>query len=66
MIHQFLHRLCAQQQCVAWLIGIFGPAHRIQYSLSHRPDVSVVLTLWDCLSLQDIFAGDFVSLDTQV
>ncbi len=55
MLHQFLHRLRAQHHYVAWLIGVFGPSHRIQYSLSRRPDVIVVSTLWDCLSLQRYF-----------
>ncbi len=64
-IHQFLHHLRAQQQRVAWLIGEFGPTHQIQYSLSCRPDVIVVSTLGDCLGLQDIFAGEFIILDTQ-
>ena len=65
-IHQFLHRLHAQQQRVAWLIGKFGPTHQIQYSLSRCPEVIDVSTLGDCLSLQDIFAGELIILNTQV
>jgi hypothetical protein len=65
MLHQFLHRLRAQHHYVAWLIGVFSPSHWIQYSLSRRPDVIVVSTLWDCLGLQDTFAGEVISLDTQ-
>ena len=64
-IDQFLHRLRVQHQHVAWLIGVFSPSHRIQYYLSFRPGVIVVSTLWDCLSLQDTFAGEFISLNTQ-
>jgi hypothetical protein len=54
-IHQFLHRLCDQDHHIIWLIGVYGPLHRVRYSLSRRPDVVVVSTLWDCLGLQDIF-----------
>ena len=37
---------------------IFGPLHRIEFSLSRRPDVLVVATLEECLGLHDLFWGD--------
>jgi hypothetical protein len=54
-IHQFLRRLDDQRQHSTRLIVIFGPFHRIELSLSRRPDVLVVATLEDCLGLQDLF-----------
>ncbi len=62
-IHQFLHRLRDQNYHIIWLIGVYGPLHRVRYSLSRRPDIVVMSTLWDCLGLQDIFVGELVSLD---
>ena len=52
---QFLHRLDDQRQHIARLIVVFGPLHRIEFSLSRRPDVLVVASLADCLGLQDLF-----------
>jgi hypothetical protein len=63
MIHQFLHRLRDHNHHIIWLIVMYGPLHRVRYSLSRRPDVVVVSTLQDCLGLQDIFVGDLVRLD---
>jgi hypothetical protein len=62
-IHQFLRRLRAQHYRIVRLIGVYGPLHRVRYSLSRHPDVPLESALQDCLGLQDIFVGDLVSLD---
>ena len=62
-IHQFRRRLRAQHYRTVWLIGVYGPLHWVQYSLSRHPDVVLVSTLHDCLGLQDIFVGELVSLN---
>ena len=60
---QFLHRLRDQDHHIIWLIGVYGPLHRVGYSLSRGPDVVIVSTLRDCLGLQDIFVGELVTFD---
>jgi len=65
-IHQFRRRLRDQNYHVIWLIGMYGPLHRVRYSLSCRPDVVVVSTLRDCFGLQDFIVGAFVSVDAHV
>ena len=65
-IHQFLRRLRDQERHISWLIGVFGPFHRVRYSLSSCPDVVVVSTRRDYIGLQDIFMGVLVSLDAHL
>jgi hypothetical protein len=54
-VHQFLHHLCAQCHHIAQLIVVYGPSHRIEFSLSCQPGVLVIVTLIECLDLQDLF-----------
>ena len=63
MVHQFLHRLCDQNQHVARLIVIFGPSQRVQFFLSRRTDIVIVSTLGDSLGLQDILGGELDSVE---
>ena len=54
-VHQFLHCLRAQRLHIAQLIVVYGPSHRIEFSLSRQPGVLVVAPLIECLDLQDLF-----------